>query len=90
MCLLKHYNNRGFNIFGAPAVQRKVKTPKMITGISGFVFFLWPFRDGYLFFQKSVAETPILMLFVGCGFFWAKLSNEGILDPQKQTMLNDN
>ena len=42
----------------------------MITGLSGFGFFvqIWPFRDAKLFSKKWVAETPI---FIVC--FWVRV-----------------
>ena len=43
----------------------------MITGISGFGFFLVqksPFRDAYLFFKNVFAETPIFIVFLGARF----------------------
>ena len=48
-------------------LKRKKIGKKMITGISGFVFFVekWPFRDANLFFKKCLAETPIFIVFGG-------------------------
>ena len=51
----------------------------MITGISGFGFFVqkWPFRDSELFSTKWVAETPIFIVFFWVRAFLAKLSKKG-------------
>ena len=65
----------------------------MITGISGFGFFVqkWPSRDAKLFCKKWVAETPIFIVFFGCALFLAKLSKREILDThQKKKKLTDN
>ena len=66
----------------------------MITGISGFGFFVQkrPFRDAHLFFKKTLAETPILKVFWGVRAFWAKLSKKGTFwtPTKKKKNLTDN
>ena len=81
--------------FGVFVVEReeKGKKNKMITGISGFGFFIqkWPFRDAKLFSKKWVAETPIFIVFFGCALFWPSCQKREILDThQKKKKLTDN
>ena len=70
------------------AVAREEETAqKMITGISGFVFFLvqkWPFRDAKLFSKTWVAETPIFIVFLGALFFWPSCQKREILDTHQK------
>ena len=52
----------------------------MITGISGFGFFLvqkWPFRDAHLLF-KNKSETPIFTGFSGCALFGPRCQKKEI------------
>ena len=61
---------------------------KMITGISGYGFFVhnWPCRDAKLFAKKWVAETLIFKLFFGCALFWPSCQKGEVLDthPKKE------
>ena len=66
----------------------------MITGISGFGFFLvqkWPFRDSKLFSKKWVAETPIFIVFLGARFFGQVVKKGDFGHPPKiKKKLTDN
>ena len=65
----------------------------MITGISGFGFFIqkWPFRDSEVFSTKWVAETPIFMVFLGGALFGPSCQKREILDiHQKKEKMTDN
>ena len=63
-------------------VEREENRQKeMITGIS--FFSKWPFHDAHLFFKKSLAKTPIFIVFWGCTFL-AKLSKGTFWTATKQ------
>ena len=68
--MLKHYKIGVEQHFVFLLLKEKKKAKKMITGISGLVFFVqeWPFRDAYLFFNNKLAETPIFIVFLGARF----------------------
>ena len=57
----------------------------MITGISGFGFFVqkWPSRDACVF-SKMFAEIPILIVFWGCALFGRSCQKREILDTQQK------
>ena len=72
-------------------VEREEKGPKkMITGISGFVFFVqkWPFRDSKLFSKKWVGETPIFIVFFGCALGWPSCQKGKIWTPTKKEKID--
>ena len=61
----------------------------MITGISGFGFFVqrWQFRDAYVFCSKNgfAAETLFLLYFGGARFFGQVVKKGTLWTPQNKT-----
>ena len=77
--LLKHYKNKGFSrILCFLSLKEKKKPEKMIIGISGFGFFCPKMAVSWRAsaFQKKLAETPILIVFLSA-HFWAKVPKKG-------------
>ena len=65
-------------------VQRDEKSPpKMITGISGFGFFVqkWPFRDGYLFSAVGLLK-PKFYSVLGARLLGQVVKNEKSWTPK--------
>ena len=63
----------------------------MITGISGFGFFLSTngrFVTQNCFPQKWVAETPIFIVFLGSALFWPSCQEREILDTHQKRREN--
>ena len=65
-------------------VESERNRKKMITGISGFGFQKWPFRDAHLFFKNCLAETPIFIVFGGCALFGPSCQERDILDTHQK------
>ena len=67
-------------------VREENRQNELITGISGFWFF-W-FKNGrfvtHMFFQKKIAETPIVIVFLGCALFGPSCQKREILDTHQK------
>ena len=74
-----------YHYFGVFVVEREEKGRKMITGISGFGFFVpkWPFRDAHLF-SNEPCWTPIFIVFFGRALFGPRCKKRKFWTPTKK------
>ena len=61
----------------------------MITGVSGFAFFYWPFRDANPFFKNALLK-PLFYSVFGCPFFGQVVKKENYGHPPKIYIFTDN
>ena len=86
--LLKHYQNRGFNIVCVLLFKEKKKPPNMITGISVFGLCFLSKNGRFvtvLFFKNWFAGTPNFIVFLGVRFLGQVVRKGKFWTPPKQT-----